>query len=213
MKFKVCCIQSITEAQMAIAAGAWAIGLVAKMPSGPGPIDDNIIREVADATKDRVRRFLLTSRTQPGDVVQHIKICGTDIVQLVDEVPVETYSAIRKECPDVQIVQVIHVQDEIALHKAKAIEPLVDMILLDSGQPNATTKTLGGTGQTHNWELSRQIVQSACKPVWLAGGLSPANVGTAISRVRPFGVDLCSGIRDAKGELIPSRLAQFAAKL
>ncbi|MBL4617709.1 MAG: phosphoribosylanthranilate isomerase [Robiginitomaculum sp.] len=213
MKFKVCCIQSIAEAELAIDAGAWAIGLVANMPSGPGPIDDDIIRKIADATKDRVQRFLLTSRTQPDDIVKHINTCGTDIVQLVDEVPVETYGAIRKECPDVQIVQVIHVQDEIALHTAKTAEPLVDMILLDSGQPNAATKTLGGTGQTHNWELSRQIVQAACKPVWLAGGLSPANVGAAISRVQPFGVDLCSGIRDTNGALLSQQLAQFTAKL
>ncbi|MBL1431143.1 MAG: phosphoribosylanthranilate isomerase [Robiginitomaculum sp.] len=213
MHFKVCCIQSIAEAEMAIEAGAWAIGLVADMPSGPGPIDDNIIREIAEAAKNRVHRFLLTSRTQADDVVKHINTCGTDIVQLVDEVPVETYGAIRTNCPDVQIVQVIHVQDETALRKAKAAEPFVDMILLDSGQPNAATKTLGGTGQTHNWALSQQIVQSTSKPVWLAGGLNADNVGAAISRVRPFGVDLCSGIRDTKGALIPSRLAQFAAKL
>jgi len=213
MHFKVCCIQSITEAELAIDAGAWAIGLVADMPSGPGPIDDNIIREIADATKNRVRRFLLTSRTQADDIVKHINTCGTDIVQLVDEVSVETYGAIRKQCPDVQIVQVIHVQDETAVHKAKAAEPFVDMILLDSGQPNAATKTLGGTGQTHNWALSRKIVSRLSKPVWLAGGLNVDNVDVATDRVQPFGVDLCSGIRDTNGALIPSRLAQFAAKL
>jgi phosphoribosylanthranilate isomerase len=135
------------------------------------------------------------------------------VVQLVDMVPAETCAALRRHCPDVQIVQVIHVQDERALAEAKRVEPLVDMILLDSGRPDAATKTLGGTGETHNWAISAQIVVACGKPVWLAGGLSPDNVAAAIKQVVPFGVDLCSGIRDAKYDLVPQRLAQFAAKL
>jgi len=213
MKFKVCCINSITEAELAIAAGAWAIGLVGQMPSGPGPIEDATIRDIADATEGRVKRFLLTSRTEPKAVVNHVQACRTDVVQLVDAVPTQTYEALREHCPDVQIVQVIHVQDETALDDAKTIEPWVDMILLDSGQPDAASKTLGGTGKTHNWQLSRQIVAQADKPVWLAGGLTPDNVAKAIEAVRPFGVDLCSGIRDANFALVPQRLALFAAKL
>jgi len=210
---KVCCVQSLAEAEYAISAGAWAIGLVADMPSGPGPIDEQLISTISQATSGRVHRFLLSARTEPDEVVAHIQNCGTNFVQLVDEVPVQTYSAIRAHCPDVQIVQVIHVEDESAIEVAKTVEPWVDMILLDSGRPNAKIKTLGGTGNTHNWALSAQIVIACDKPVWLAGGLNPDNISAAAEQVRPFGVDLCSGIRDAQYRLLPERLAQFAANL
>ncbi|PHR62317.1 MAG: N-(5'-phosphoribosyl)anthranilate isomerase [Robiginitomaculum sp.] len=212
-KFKVCCIASIAEAEQAIATGAWAIGLVGQMPSGPGPVSDPTIREIADATHDRVHRFLLTSRTGPVEVVEHVQFCGTDIVQLVDAVPVETYQLLRQSCPQVQIVQVVHVQDETALAQARHAAKYCDMVLLDSGQPDGLLRTLGGTGKTHNWDISKQIVEALDKPVLLAGGLSPENISMACAHVGPFAVDLCTGIRDKQYRLDPQRLAQFAAKL
>ncbi len=213
MHFKVCCINSIAEADLAIKAGAWAIGLVAEMPSGPGPVSDPVIREIADATKGRIKRFLLTSRTQPDAVVEHVQFCGTDVVQLVDAVPVETYQVLRQSCPQVQIAQVIHVQDETALTEARQAAEHCDMVLLDSGQPGGLVKTLGGTGNIHNWDISKQIVETLEKPVILAGGLTPENISAACARVGPSAVDLCTGIRDKQYRLDPQRLAQFAAKL
>lgn len=208
IRIKVCCIASIAEADMAIAAGADAIGLVSAMPSGPGPISDHLIMEIADHVAGRVETFLLTSRTEPEAVVDHVRMCGTTTVQLVDAVPEETYSALKKYAPDVDIVQVIHVTGPDATAQAQTCANFADIILLDSGNPHAETRTLGGTGRIHNWQISRDIIASINVPVFLAGGLKPENVGAAIHATQPYGVDLCSGVR-TDGNLDQQKLASF----
>jgi phosphoribosylanthranilate isomerase len=90
------------------------------------------------------------------------------------------------------------------------VAPEVDALLLDSGNQSLPVKELGGTGRTHDWSVSRRIVEAAPVPVYLAGGLTPDNVGEAVRRVRPFGVDVCSGVRSG-GRLDEARLAAFAA--
>ena len=91
-----------------------------------------------------------------------------------------------------------------------ALLPLVDALLLDSGRPDADRKTLGGTGEVHDWTLSRRIVATAPVPVWLAGGLRPENVAAAVATVRPHGVDVCSGVR-GDGRLDERLLTAFCA--
>jgi phosphoribosylanthranilate isomerase len=112
--------------------------------------------------------------------------------------------------PRTKLVQVIHVRSDADVREALAIAPLVDELLLDSGNPNAAVRELGGTGRTHDWRLSRQIVEQAGKPVWLAGGLRAENVREAIAAVQPHGLDICSGVR-VQGALDPVRLAAFVS--
>ena len=81
-------------------------------------------------------------------------------------------------------------------------------VRLDSGDPARATKELGGTGRTHDWEISRRIRERVEVPVFLAGGLHAGNVGEAVRRVRPFAVDVCSGVR-SDGRLDEARLAAF----
>lgn len=194
-RVKICCIQNIEEARLAVELGADALGLVAEMPSGPGPISDERIAEIAGVVPPGVSGFLLTSRTLPDAVVQHVLDCRVSVVQLVDDVPEATYRALRRHCPAVRIVQVVHVQDETAVDEARRVAGFVDAVLLDSGNPSAAVKTLGGTGRSHDWAISRRIVQALPVPVFLAGGLRSSNVRQAIAQVEPFGVDLCSSVR------------------
>ena len=143
-------------------------------------------------------------------VVDHVRRCGTSTVQLVDSVPVETYLALRTDCPAVRIVQVLHVTGPETLEEALAVAPQVDALLLDSGNPSARVKELGGTGRVHDWSVSRRIVEQVKRPVFLAGVLRADNVGEAIAAVRPFGVDLCSGVR-TDGVLDAGKLTAFIA--
>jgi phosphoribosylanthranilate isomerase len=129
-------------------------------------------------------------------------------VQLVDRMTVPDLVALRRELPDVSIVQVVHVTGASAIDEAVTFVPHVDTILLDSGAPDATARELGGTGRTHNWEISAEIVRRVWVPVFLAGGLGPDNVAEAIRQVRPHGVDVCSRLRPA-GHLDESLLAEF----
>jgi phosphoribosylanthranilate isomerase len=115
---------------------------------------------------------------------------------------------LREALPSVSIVQVVHVCDETAIADAIDVSSEADAILLDSGNPALAVKELGGTGRAHDWEISRAIREAVTVPVWLAGGLTAANVGSAIAQVGPFGVDVCSGVRTA-GSLDESKLAAF----
>lgn len=210
-RLKVCCIASIEEARLAIACGADAVGLVARMPSGPGPIPDERIREIAASVPPPVARFLLTSETEGGAIVAHVRATGVCTVQIVDDsVGVEVYERLREEVPLVRIVQVVHVVDEGSIGRALEAARHVDALLLDSGRPAA--RELGGTGRRHDWSISRRIVERSGVPVFLAGGLNAGNVGEAVREVRPWGVDLCTGVRTG-GRLDEGKLRRFVEGL
>lgn len=203
---------SLAEARSAQAAGAAAVGLVSQMPSGPGVVADEVIAQVAAALRGQtMRTFLLTSRTTAATIAAQHAQAGTTTLQLVDHVPVNELQRLRQRCPGVELVQVIHVLDDDSVAEALALAPWVDALLLDSGNPKAAVKELGGTGRTHNWALSRRI-RDAVYPqaVWLAGGLRSDNVAQAIAAVQPHGLDLCTGVR-SDGQLDLAKLAAFMA--
>jgi phosphoribosylanthranilate isomerase len=209
---KVCCIASIEEAELAVAHGASAIGLVSAMPSGPGVVDDEIIREVAAWARGRARSFLLTSRTDPAAIAEQVHDLRPDTVQLVDALPEGAHATLRRLAPTVRIVQVIHVRSPADVDDALRLAPVVDELLLDSGNPALAVKELGGTGRTHDWALSARIVRESAVPVWLAGGLRAENAAAAIATVRPHGLDVCSGVR-RDGRLNEVRLEGLVAAL
>lgn len=211
-KVKICCISSVEEARMAIAHGAAALGLVATMPSGPGPIPDNLILKIARTVPPPIATFMLTSETDAQAIIAHHTRTLTNTIQIVDELTAGSYDAIRTAIPSVKLVQVIHVMDEGSVEEAIRISTQVDALLLDSGNPKAAIKELGGTGRTHNWQLSRKIVERTRVPVFLAGGIHAGNVQQAISEVGPFGIDLCSSVR-TDGKLDPVKLESFFAAL
>jgi phosphoribosylanthranilate isomerase len=218
--FKICCIATVSEADVAVAAGAKAIGLVSAMPSGPGPISDAdiaaIARHVREHHGDRVDTFLLTCRTRVDVLIAQARAAGCSTIQLCDAVEAnekgEAYAALRSALPGVRLVQVIHIEDEVSLDEAFRVQQHVDALLLDSGRPNAAIKELGGTGRAHDWTLSHRIVGAATVPVWLAGGLNSTNVAQAIRSVGPYGLDICSGVR-TDGKLDPSKLNAFVTAL
>ncbi len=199
-RLKVCCISSREEAALAIRLGAEALGLVSAMPSGPGVIDEALITEIARSVPPPVATFLLTSRTTGEAIADQVAACGTSVVQIVDAIDPREYAVIRRRLPSLRIVQVLHVWEDGAIDEARRCAPLVDALLLDSGRPrpaDGSAPTLGGTGQVHNWEVSARIVRAVDRPVFLAGGLSMTNAAEAVRVVRPFGLDVCSGVRTA----------------
>ena len=209
-RVKICCLSSLGEARLAIAAGADALGLVAEMPSGPGPISDELAGVIAASVPPPVTAFLLTSREDGEAVAAHARAVGVTAVQIVRHLEPREHAAIRRADPRLRIIQVVHVEDEGSLDLARAYAETADALLLDSGRPGADVAELGGTGRAHDWSLSRRIVEATDRPVFLAGGLHPGNVAEAIARVRPFGVDVCSGLRP-QGRLDAGRLAAFIA--
>ena len=208
VRIKICCISSLLEAKIALGHGADALGLVGKMPSGPGPIPDWLIAEIVKTIHPPIATFLLTSEQSSEEIIYHVKRVATNTVQIVDELTTGEYADIRTALPHLKIVQVIHVIDEKSIEEALRLSLNVDALLLDSGNPKASIKTLGGTGKVHNWEISREIVKAVDVPVFLAGGLHANNVRQAIEIVQPFGVDVCSGVR-TEGRLDPDKVEAF----
>jgi phosphoribosylanthranilate isomerase len=207
-RIKICCIASSAEARFAIAAGADALGLVARMPSGPGQISDDQIAEIAASAPPPIATFLLTSETTADRIVAHIRATRPTAVQIVSHVPPVELARLAEIEPAIRRVQVVHVENSNALALIPQYSSHAHAFLLDSGRPNAPVAELGGTGRCHDWEVSAAFVKASPLPVFLAGGLSPKNIRTAIQQVRPFGVDLCSGVR-TNGQLDPDKLATF----
>jgi phosphoribosylanthranilate isomerase len=207
-RIKICCIATVEEAWSAIDSGASAVGLVSEMPNGPGVIPEPLIAEIAAALPPGVGSFLLTSRQDAGAIIAQQRRCRVNTVQLCDRLQSGSYPELRAALPGISIVQVIHIRDGGALDEALAVAPHVDGLLLDSGTTASPVKQLGGTGRTHDWALSREIRDRVRVPVFLAGGLTSENVADAIRQVRPFGVDVCTGVR-TDGRLDPRKLRAF----
>jgi phosphoribosylanthranilate isomerase len=207
-RVKICCISSVEEAHLAITHGASALGLVSHMPSGPGVIPDEHIAEIAAAVPPPVATFLLTAKRDADAIAEQYTTCRTTTLQLVDAVVPAELLKLRRLLPHVKLVQVIHVMGEASLEEARYIAGYVDALLLDSGNPTLSVKELGGTGRVHDWQVSRKIREQVGVPVFLAGGLHAANVGEAIRAVQPFGLDLCSRVRE-DGKLSAGKLEVF----
>ena len=207
-RVKICCIRSLDEAMMATDAGAAALGLVSRMPSGPGVITEEEIARIAARVPPGVATFLLTSELDVRAIIAQQKRTGVNTLQIVDHLESGAHQELRAALRGIALVQVIHVRGPDSIEEALAVAPHVDALLLDSGNPALPVKELGGTGRIHDWSISRRIREAAQVPVFLAGGLTPANVAEAICQVEPFGIDVCNGVR-AEGRLDAAKLADF----
>jgi len=207
-RVKVCCIASVAEAWLAIENGASAIGLVSAMPSGPGPIEEDLIAEIAKVVPPGVASFLLTCKQDVESIIDQQRRLRVNTIQICDRLVDGSYDELRSALPGISLVQVIHVTGPESVDEAQMIARHVNAILLDSGNQSLRIKELGGTGRVHDWNLSRKIRETIDVPLFLAGGLTPENVAEAIRTVEPFGIDVCSGLR-TEGRLDPIKLKAF----
>jgi phosphoribosylanthranilate isomerase len=210
LRVKVCCIASIEEAELALEAGADALGLVSAMPSGPGVIRDEDIATIAEWVGSRAATVLLTSRLSAEGIGEQLRHSHPSVLQITDALPDGELAIVRARHPDVVLMPVVHVRDSTSVEEAVRLAADADAILLDSGNPLAQVKELGGTGRVHDWRVSRAIRDVVGVPLFLAGGLRAENVADAVRTVRPFGVDVCSGVR-REGKLDRAAVTAFVA--
>jgi len=197
---------------MAIDHGASALGLVSEMPSGPGPISEDLIAEIAASIPPPILSVLLTSKHEAESIIEQHRRTRVSAIQIVDRLVHGAHHELRRALPGIRLIQVIHVRGNEAADEAISLLPFVDALLLDSGNPSAAVKELGGTGRVHDWSVSSRIRVSVDVPVFLAGGLTPENVRQAVRYVRPFAIDVCSGVR-TNGKLDESKLKKFFAEI
>lgn len=211
-RIKICCISSKGEAELAIQAGADALGLVGAMPSGPGVIEDDTIRAIARDLPAAISAFLLTQECSADAIMDHVSRCQVTTVQIVNHIAPRELQRLREGMPALRVVQVVHVEGSEALRLLGEYEEFAHSFLLDSGSPMASIPLLGGTGRIHDWSVSAEFVRRSRRPVFLAGGLSPGNVAEAIRVVRPYGLDICSGVRTA-GRLDGAKLGAYVTAI
>lgn len=211
-RVKICCMASIAEAGLAVASGADALGLVGPMPSGPGPTDAATAAAIAGWTPPPVMPVLLTAATTAAAIAAEVAATGTAAVQIVSHIEPGEAAALAQLAPHVRRIQVIHVEGRAALDLIPAYARHAHAFLLDSGRPGEAVAELGGTGRVHDWTVSADFVRASPLPVFLAGGLNAGNVGEALRRVRPFGIDVCSGVR-TDGALDAEKLAAFMTRV
>lgn len=206
IRVKICCIASADEAARAAAAGADLLGLVGPMPTGPGPIDLVAARRIARGAPPWAAPVLLSAAETAEEIQAEVRAAGVGVVQIVRHVAPRELDRLAEQAPKLKRIQVLHVEGPEVFDVMASYAGRCEAYLLDSGRPGMGE--LGGTGRVHNWQISAEVVARADRPVFLAGGLTPDNIGEAIARVRPFGVDLCTGVR-TEGRLDSPKLAAF----
>jgi phosphoribosylanthranilate isomerase len=195
---------------VALNAGADALGfIVGARHRTEDELKPAAAAELVGLLPPFVDSVMVTHLQQARSILELIRQMGATTLQLQDGIAPQELQAIRTAQPGVKLIQAIHVGDGNAANQAMAAaiaaEPLVDALLLDS----RTADRIGGTGQTHDWSVSRRIVERIGKPVILAGGLRPENLRAALETVRPAAVDVNSGIEDAAGAKDPVRAEAF----
>ncbi|MCL7926184.1 MAG: phosphoribosylanthranilate isomerase [marine benthic group bacterium] len=208
VKVKVCCITSVEEAQIAVSYGVAAIGMVDETPTGEGRVAVGQIAEIVRSVPDSIGTFVLTSATDARQLADLYVETGVKTLQLWDPLASEDYQKLRSAFPGIFIAQSIHVIESDAPDVARRVSRHVDALVLDSGRSEPPFRWQNPAGETHDWEISRAISDSIQLPVLLAGGLNAENVCQAVRVVRPYGVDVCSGVRK-DGRLDRSLLVAF----
>lgn len=206
-RIKICCMASVEEARICAEMGVDLVGLVGPMPSGAGIITAEKCREISESAAAWLTPVLLTSSETAEAIHSDVEDASVRAVQLVRHVDPGVHRALAMSLPQVRRFQVIHVEDGSALDLIDVYAGLADAFLLDSGKPSS--QELGGTGRVHDWEISAEFVRRSPLPVFLAGGLKPENVAKAMNTVKPFGLDICSGVRTPEDRLDPVKLRAF----
>ena len=205
-RVKVCGITTRDDAWTAIDLGVDALGvLVGLLHAAEDELSSPDARKIVEGLPPFVCTTLVTHREDPAGVRELVSEIRPQAVQLQAAFPLEAIAALRDRFA-VKVVKAVHVEGEASVGAAVEAARHADAVLLDT----RTATRIGGTGVTHDWAISRRIRDAlAGTPVILAGGLSPANVAGAIARVRPYAVDVNSGVSIARGQKSPHLIEAF----
>ncbi|MCC7555970.1 MAG: phosphoribosylanthranilate isomerase [Methanoculleus horonobensis] len=192
MRVKFCGTASLADMECAVDAGCDAVGFIMGVTHKSS---DFVTPAEAARMIRRLPPFIepvaVTHLQETKDLIELVKESHCTTLQVQNIVEPTELDAVRDALPYVRIVKAVHVMDVSAVETAKRYEPYADALLLDTRTP----EKLGGTGLTHDWNVSATIVAHSAIPVILAGGLTPENVGAAIRKVRPYGVDVHTGVK------------------
>jgi len=209
MYVKICGVRRQEDALLAAELGADAIGLlVGQKHTSPDFIFTTVAKDIARALPPSVEAVLVTHVEDLDELERLLQQSEITTVQLHSEIAPSSVEGLRGRLPHLKIFKSVSVISADSVAYPEAFEQLVDGFVLDS--INVATGQLGGTGKTHDWSVSRQIVMRYSEiPIILAGGLNSENVRSAIEYVHPFGVDVNSGTKAPDGFKDTRKMEEF----
>jgi phosphoribosylanthranilate isomerase len=210
-RVKVCGITNLTDARAAIACGVDALGFLVNVDSAPSPrfISAEQARAIITQLPPFCSTVLVTTTREPKAIIDMARTMRVTTVQCHGGTTPEGIAQIKQELPYLKVYKSIHVHAGRAavLAEARRYERVVDAVVLDTAKPERGQ--FGGTGETHDWGVSKMIVESLHVPVILAGGLGPDNVREAIAQVYPYAVDANSGVSKTPTEKDIEKMTLF----
>lgn len=205
---KICGVRRVEDALLAASVGAHAVGvLVGRKHASPDFVDAELAAAIIRSLPPFCTGVMVTHWVDPGRIADTAQTIGVHAVQLHGGSPSEVAERLRKRLPYLKLIQAVHVTGPETMEAFRPYLGSVDAILLDTANP--ATGQVGGTGLVHDWNVSRAIVQACPLPVILAGGLNPGNVADAIRFVRPYAVDVNSGVKGEDGSKDEGKLRAF----
>lgn len=203
---KICANTSLEDALFATEAGANAVGFV--FARSPRQITVEQVAALIPGLPESVEKIGVFVDASVEEISAAVRTCGLTGVQLHSEVGPDLPQQLRQELgPDLRILRVVHYGPEAAAQAASfAADPNVDAVLIDS----RTATVVGGTGISFNWdEAGKTLFGGTETRLIAAGGLHPDNVPEAIAKLRPWGVDVASGVEASPGRKDPEKVRAF----
>ena len=206
---KICATTNLADAQASLAAGADALGFI--FAPSPRRIEIDQAAEIISSLRNEVERIGVFVNELPAQVAEVAERAGLSGVQLHGDEPADQMEPYRQALGQRKIIKTLQARELLKspdiLEGYLRARQSIDAILIDAGSPVQR----GGTGQTFDWTAAQSIVAKvrAQMPVIIAGGLNPENVGEAIRRFAPWGVDVVSGVERETGKKDEAKLRNF----
>ncbi len=197
VRVKICGIKNIDDARAAAELGADELGFHVGLEGGRSPLTKEMAGTIIKELPPHVSAVVVTSVTDPKELIDIAQHTGARTLQLYGDATPEQIKEVKVALPGLKIWKVINISDEASIDLAKTYEASADAVALDT--LNKKTGARGGSGKTHDWDISQRVVKAVSIPVILAGGLDPGNVARGVAQVAPTGVDVNSGVTNPDG--------------
>lgn len=204
VRVKICGVTNHTDLRAVERAGADAVGVIAGVPvDSPRAVSLDAAAELLGAAPPFLTTTLVTMPESVEKAVEAAETVDPDVLQLHTDSPPAELRSIREAITG----KLVAVVDAAEPERVRTIAPAVDGVLIDSIDDDGG----GGTGETHDWDATSEVVSTLDVPVILAGGLTPDNVAVAVGTVRPFAVDVATGVERSGGRKDHDAVRAFVA--
>lgn len=212
IRCKLCGIRSRADLEVGVEAGADALGFICGVTHlSEDALSEDAARDLVRLTPPFISTVLVTHLEDAAEILRLADFLGVDTIQVHGLVDIETLATVFAQANGRRVTKAVHVTGSNAVEDAEQYLDFCHALQLDS----RTADRLGGTGELHDWSISRRIVkvaeEKAQRPVVLSGGLRPTNVADAIATVRPYAVDVNSGVDGGNGGKDQELAAAFVA--